>query len=509
MPTLFSGDAELPLSQSPVPRQLNKLWIALCFPKFPFEASGAKHRDQAVVVTENRNGQAHVIAANDAAVAAGIQPGIKLSAAFGLSASLAALERRVDTERSKLEELAAIARRFTPVVSLESSASLLLEVSGSLRLFGGIAAIKEQLAALLRSHRVTFQMCVAPTALAALWMARCGKEDVLSGQALMSRLGEVPLSATQWPHKTRALLKNMGIRTVGDCMRLPRDGFARRVGYLYLQELDKARGDHDLRPLFEPAVALTVKIELDNETSSMPLLVRVGRRLVDRLIEDLRLRQLRVSGFNCVFRHLGHADTVERIRFSEPVREKERFIRLLEDRFERLELAAPVVALTLHADSAEPDIADRRSLFDACRSTDTESSGHSLIERLQSRFGIENLYGMDCVDEHRPEAAWARSTSFLRHRRQPPRRVEQSPPRPLWLLQVPQRLQLTADRRPCYGSREPLRLRSDPERIENGWWDGREVLRDYYLASNVNGEQLWVFQEWCLDRHWYLHGFFG
>jgi protein ImuB len=508
-PTLVSGDTGLPQSQSHVPRPRNELWIAVCFPKFSFEALSTKHLDQAVVVTDVRNGRTHVVAANDAAIAIGIQSGMRLSVAFGLSASLVALERRLDMERLKLEELAVVARRFTPIVSLDFSATLLLEVGGSLKLFAGIAAIKERLSVLLRSHRLTFRMCAAPTALAALWMARCGKDDVLSARTLIGRLSEIPLRATQWPNKAQALLKNMGVHTLGDCMRLPRDGFARRIGHRYLQELDRARGDRELRSVFEPAVALSVKIELDEEIDSKSSLARVGKKLVDRLLEDLRLRQLRISGFDCVFRHLGRTDTVECIRFSEPTREKERFVRLLEDRFERLQLVAPVVALTLRADSTEPDIADPRCLFGACGNIDLESAERSLIERLQSRFGAENLYGMDCVEEHRPEAAWIKSTRFLQRRPQPPLHVEQSPPRPLWLLQIPQRLQVTSDNLPCYGNRAPLRFKRDPERIENGWWDGREVLRDYYRASSIHGERLWIFQERRPSRHWYLHGFFG
>ena len=509
MPTLFSGDVELPQTQLHVPRYQNKLWIAVHFPQFPFEALGVKKLDRPVVVTEARDGQAYVVAANDAAVAVGIQPGIRLSAAFGLSASLTALERRLSVERSKLEDLATIAHRFTPIVSLEHPAALLLEISASLKLFGGITALKEHLSGLLRSHCITFQMCIAPTALAALWMARCGKDDVLSEEALIGHLGSLPLEVTQWPRKTQDCLRSMGVRVLGDCMRLPRGGFARRIGHHYLQALDRARGAPDLRPIFEPAVTLTVKVELDSETDSVSLLMRVGLRLVDRLIEDLRLRQLRVSGFDCIFRHFGHTDTVEPIRFSEPVREKERFVRLLEERFERLQLVAPVMALTLRADSVEPDIADNRCLFDAPGNVDVESAGRSVIERLQSRFGVENLYGMDCVREHRPESAWVRSTEVLQRRDRFPRLVEQAPRRPLWLLREPQRLRRTSNNLPCYEDRAPLHIDCDPERIESGWWDDKEVLRDYYVASSVRGERLWIFQEHCLDRNWYLHGFFG
>jgi len=76
----------------------------------------------------------------------------------------------------------------------------------------------------------------------------------------------------------------------------------------------------------------------------------------------------------------------------------------------------------------------------------------------------------------------------------------------LWLLPDPQPLSVR-DRLPCY--RGPLQLSEEPERIETGWWDGRDISRDYYCATDVRGVKLWIFRE-CAEPHaWFLHGFFG
>jgi protein ImuB len=47
-----------------------------------------------------------------------------------------------------------------------------------------------------------------------------------------------------------------------------------------------------------------------------------------------------------------------------------------------------------------------------------------------------------------------------------------------------------------------------PERIESGWWDGKGVARDYYVARRHHGARLWVFQE-RHSKRWYLHGVFA
>ena len=48
-----------------------------------------------------------------------------------------------------------------------------------------------------------------------------------------------------------------------------------------------------------------------------------------------------------------------------------------------------------------------------------------------------------------------------------------------------------------------------PERIETGWWDGREVTRDYFVARDAHGVRLWVYRDRCAPQNWYMHGLFG
>jgi len=51
-----------------------------------------------------------------------------------------------------------------------------------------------------------------------------------------------------------------------------------------------------------------------------------------------------------------------------------------------------------------------------------------------------------------------------------------------------------------------LELLSGRERIEAGWWDGRPIARDYFVARNPAGSRYWVFRE---EHHrWFVHGIF-
>ena len=122
-----------------------------------------------------------------------------------------------------------------------------------------------------------------------------------------------------------------------------------------------------------------------------------------------------------------------------------------------------------------------------------------LIERLRARLGAEAVYGLCLVPEHRPESAWrvaepsvpAAKRGIAADVRSRTLRRARPPERPLWLLAEPQ--SLDGGEQPCFEG--ALELEQGPERIESGWWDGRDVQRDYYVARNPAGVRLWVFRD--------------
>jgi protein ImuB len=131
-----------------------------------------------------------------------------------------------------------------------------------------------------------------------------------------------------------------------------------------------------------------------------------------------------------------------------------------------------------------------------------------LVERLRARLGEEAVYGVASIAEHRPEAAWRRvhelPLTYVARAGEKTidRSIGDSMPRPVWLLDEP--LPLASG----------LVLEQGPERIESGWWDGKDVARDYYIARQApdarrsHRAKLWVFQE-RQSKCWFLHGMFA
>ena len=478
----------------PSPSKL-KLWIAVSLPNLAFECLCADSAMPAVVVEAER-GQLQVVAASRSAAEAGIASGTKLNTALALAASLQVFERDPALERKSLESLATWAEVLTPVVSIEAPDSVLLEVAGSLKLFGSLEAIEAKVRAeLVRRYR-DFRFCAAPTATGALWLARAASADVLQWRELAGSLAALPLNVTRWPPEVQALLWDLGLRTVGDCARLPRDGFARRVGRSYLLELDRAFGRSvDLRAEFKAPQAWSSIAELSEESVDNAIFIEAVEKLLRELCAELTKRQVEIASLDLAFEHLHRPPTVQSFDLRDPTADRDRLLHLIEDRLERSALPVPAVALRMSSGVFRPLICKEADLFEA---KPQNQRAQELLERLQGRFGVSAVYGLRTVSEHRPEKAWAKSpqngASFTHGEVPSP-----SEARPLWLLPQPVAIEARKD---------SLELVSGPERIESGWWDGQDVARDYYTAKNGRGQRLWVFRD-HRTRGWFLHGLFG
>ncbi|HEV3181787.1 MAG TPA: DNA polymerase Y family protein [Steroidobacteraceae bacterium] len=418
-----------------------------------------------------------------------------------------------------LEALATRAQRFTPRVSLAPPDGMLLEVAGSLHLFAGVTGLRRELTEECLRLRIQPVLAFAPTPLAALTAARAGHPLVITDLAqLVGQLTPLPLSALRWPEETRARLARTGVRTIGAVLRLPRAGFARRFGVAQLAMLDALTGrSRDLRAAFHASVRFRRRRELDCELSDQGQLLAELAPLLAALGAFLTARQCGVMELECRLVHRQAPPTRCVLTLAAPCADEHQLAALFGERLNTLQLPAPVRACELRAHQLLPQLPPGRCLWQPGEhggEAGVESGG--LIDRLRARLGPEVVYGLELRQEHRPEGAWivtrappvtppvtAPRVACGRDTDAP---CEAEPRRPLWLLPAPQPL-AAPDGLPR--RRGPLRLMSEPERIETGWWDGGEVARDYYTAIDLRGVRLWVFREREQPHRWFLHGVFG
>ena len=413
---------------------------------------------------------------------------------------------------SGLEQLAIRTQRFTPRVSLVPPDGLLLELAGSLHLFGGLAGLRRELAGECQPLQVRPVLAFAPTPLAALTAARAGAPlMILDPAQLTGQLAPLPLSALRWPEETRARLARAGVRTIGAVLRLPRAGFARRFGVAQLASLDALTGrTRDVRADFHAPVRFRRRHELDYELSDHGRLLAALAPMFEELGTFLIAHQRGVVELECRFVHRNAPPTHCALSLAAPCAHGQQLGALFGERLNSVPLPEPVRALELRADELLPQRSSCRALWQPGeRGGEAREQSEGLIDRLHARLGPEAVHGLAQRPEHRPENAWVatRPPAFFGDPDRAVDGMDETPAaRPLWLLPAPQLLAAPKGL-PCRHG--PLRLLSEPERIETGWWDGGEVARDYYTAIDRHGVRLWVFREREQPHGWFLHGVFG
>lgn len=505
----FGKPAAPPVAQRPAPQAARRLWLCLQLPQLPLEVVAPSGGSPRAVLDAGRREPA-ILLGNGAAMAAGVRAGMRVNAALALVPDLEIERRRPEREQAALAGLAAWMMRFTPWVSVDPGGdALLLEVAGSLALFGGASALLSAAVAGAAGQGHEALAAMAPTARAALWLARAGQGQVVTDAArLPAVLAGLPASLPGWPARVVEGLQRMGLRQLGDCMRLPRDGFRRRLGGDCQREIDEALGRRpELRPPCRPAGHFHEELEMPLETGDLGLLLQALRGLLPGLAAWLRLRQAAVQLLWLRFHHAAGGESLLRIGLARPTTDMAQVQELAALHFSRLQLGAAVRSLSMTAIAAAGSPGMAEALPGMERATDgSEWDGRlaGLLERLRLRLGSDAVHGLRAVAEHRPERAW-QAVGEVAGPGLPAIGGVSRGPRPLWLLARPVPL---AERGGMPWLRGPLVLDDGPERIEAGWWDGDDIRRDYHLAHDARGLRMWVYQE-RRSRHWYLHGLFG
>lgn len=525
----------VPLAAEPPPRAAQaELWCALHLPQLCLDAVlGSEPALRAepgwpVGVLDPKAGLPRLVAVNAAARAQGAQVGMSLAAALAACPQLQARTRDTRQERLRLIALAEAALAFTPRVSLEPPDELLLELQGSLRLFGGLEALAEQVRRSALQLGLTARLAFAPTPRAALVGARGARGFCVRHEAqLVGQLAPLPIAVLRWPEAACARLQSMGVRTLGELLRLPRAGLAQRFGPGLLRTLDQITGRmREPRRAFVPSVRFRGRCEPHYELSNHAALLRYLEPLLADLEGFLRRRQCTVMALRLRLRHRApHPPTPFELRLAAPEFEASRFAALLAEHFARLVLPAPVRRIELRSGELLPIAAADKPGADKAHAVLSAGSGSlwrageqggtagretpALLELLRARLGHDAVHGLCLLADPRPEAGWCVAEPALGGERQakgeavpagravePGRHLR----RPLWLLRAPQHLGALPT---------GWRLLDGPERIETGWWDGHEVARDYYLLRDAAGAEFWAFRDRQPPHHWFLHGVFG
>lgn len=511
-----------------------------------------------------------IVAASDEARALAIKPGMTLAEGRAMCAHLRHAPHDPQRDAKALEALARWMTRFSPVVQIGVGSALAdgtpsrrgtipsaqadptgvgvyLDLTGCERVFGGIERLLGFILDSLDRLKLGVRVAVGPT-VGAAWALTFTKENhgrIFDEAGLTTALPPLPVEALRIDEEVVAVLRHLGVETIGQLSRLPRKALPSRFGDLLVRRVDQAlgRATEPMTPIaFHKPVEASV--EFDGVVSALETMWEALRQLLGRVVEELRRRGCGAKQVDVTFLRPEAEAIKKTIHLSAATCDALTLFNLLRCAMETLAGAGSrVLGLGSRFSPSRPKTLDPRpsprlarylpegfvgvhlriptferlteeqiSLLDQdAIAADRELA--RLIERLRIKLGEQVIGQSTFVESHLPESAFAVSPCPL---------VALSPPllhRPLHLLPTPVEVQVIVspshdrDGWPIAFGREgaamhAVRYAVGPERVCGPWWLGRHKTRDYFDAAlEQSGERVWLFRV-VETRKWYWHGEF-
>ena len=379
-------------------------YAAIYIPEFPTLAwvrLEESVRAQAVAVIEGKTPTQRVVSFNRTAKALGLTHGMsKVQAdAYG---HVLFHERSVIEERSALDAVFAVAEDFSPRVQIVASpingyagaaqmaAVLLLDQTGTERLFGDGRSFAENIRTALQKLRFPANIAVAPNAEASLLLARSYVGVTCVGeQDVEAKLAYLPLSMLHIDLAILQTLQRWGIRNLGELAALPEAALISRIGQggRRLQRLAVGREDHLLVPE-DPAFVLSDHVELDGPLESLEPLLFVLSPMLETLLRQAINHAYALRMVTVTLELEKAAPHRLEVRPAVPVQNKELLLKLLNLKLQANPPQARILGVSLTAEPAIPQVS-QRGLFQA--QFPEPDKLDLLIARLKSIVGEENI----------------------------------------------------------------------------------------------------------------------
>ena len=185
-----------------------------------------------------------VTAADDAAQAMGIRPGMALTDARALHPTLAVAPADPVGDAAALARLAAACGRYSPWTVPHGADGIWLDITGCAHLRGGEESLAAELVERLAGRGISARAGIADTPGAAWAVARCGPDAIalVPPGGARAALKSLSIMGLRLDSAVVAELERLGLHRIGDLYALARSALAPRVGTAVMQRLDQALG---------------------------------------------------------------------------------------------------------------------------------------------------------------------------------------------------------------------------------------------------------------------------
>ena len=502
--------------------------VSLYLPTWPTDRlrrkMGAAAPDAALplVLVGQSGRRQELVAANVAAIQAGLRVGMPATKAQALAKELVIHHADPAADAEALERLAVWALRYSPIVAADAPDGLVIDTTGASHLHGGEDALLADMISRLGVVGITARAAIADTRGASHALARFAARPalVVPERESADRIKPLPIEALRLSADMVDDLRKLGFERIADLLATPRAPLALRFGPVLGRRMDQATGrtGEPIEPVRTPDIVEAQQLFAEPIGASETI-ARYVAKLTVKLCEELELRGLGARRLDLLFGLVDNRVQAIRVGTAQPVRDVKRLTRLLCDKIETVDPGFGIEIMRLAATAAEPFVT-RQTISSLVDEPEADVSG--LIDILANRVGEHRLYRYAAVASDVPErsvhrvpaAAPATGDGWPTHWPRPARLL--APPEPI------ETVALLPDHPPVSfswrGSRRRVRRADGPERVFGEWWKRDAELiavRDYFQVEDDAGERFWIFRagdgtDAATGSHkWFLHGIFG
>ena len=196
------------------------------------------------------------------------------------------------TDKALLTSLADWCDGYTPLVAMDRTNGLYLDITGCVHLHGSEQSLLADILSRLVRLGIETRGAISSSAGLSWAMARYRPGQIAGPQDGEEVLSSLPLAALRLPLDTIETLARVGLKTIGDLIPLPRAPLARRFGPSVLLRLDQALGfeDEPLSPRL-PVASLSVERRLASPIQDEADILGLTLQLAKSLRQSLEERE--------------------------------------------------------------------------------------------------------------------------------------------------------------------------------------------------------------------------
>ena len=443
-------------------------------------------------------------------------------------------ERNPSREWVALQQLAALCYDFTPHVrvhnpptletpspSSEYDTGLLLEISGSLKLFKGLASLCQLLQQKMMLWRYFVQLGLGPTPEGAWLLSQtCFQPgNDYCQQVYLSELDRIAIDKIDCFVEAFNQLNKMGLTQLHQIFAIPHVELGRRFGEAFIAYLDALQGKQNTALMRRSEdCEFHTHVQLNHPIADTQQLHPVITDLLQQLMQFLQREQQQCEAIEWLL-HSATGDKQIITVVCQPVHSDWQLLQQLTTiHLEHVTLTFEIDCVTLVLKQHSHFHQETGDLFsaDAELALDQQAVARRwqlLLAQLHNRLGDRSALQLDLQAEHWPEQQnhWHHCQIQSQTKTIEPALPNTTnnttlAPRPHWLIHPP--VTLTQRNHQLFW-RGPLTLLLGPERLQGQWWQpDKKQYRDYFIAEQNDCRRLWVYHD-HQQKQWFLQGVFG